>query len=431
MPPVARAAAPLAQVIPPLILGTATFNTQYHPSPDLNLSLPILARALDLGVAALDTSPYYGPSERILGAALRALAPERASLFLITKAGRVGPSSFDYSPAHVEHSVRRSLARLSTPYLDLVHCHDVEFVSPGEVLAAIRELRRLRDREGLLRYVGISGYPLPVLADLAELILAETGEAIDAVQSYSHFCVQNDALGAADLLDRFRRAGVSVVTNASMLSMGLLTTRGVDAGPQASWHPAPRPLRRKCTEIGAFARGNGEKLEDLSLRWAMGAWASRGASLGTSATMDVRASRAAAEANNTTRPRMGVSVMGVTNAAELDETWRAWNDVARVAEIQAKGADVELDAQDRVIVHRAENIRRIVENDMWPALGEWRNHSWDSPQPGFVNERREFGVLPEDFDEPVAETQQATEPSVLPHAIDEQPALKPALGAVA
>ncbi|KAL2759907.1 hypothetical protein ACRALDRAFT_2116077 [Sodiomyces alcalophilus JCM 7366] len=223
---------PLSAVIPPLVLGTATFNTQYHPSPDLDLSLPIVRHALARGIRAFDTSPYYGPSERLLGAALRTLShdpspealPPRDSLFLITKAGRIAPSTFDYSPSHIAHSVRRSCARLATPYLDLVYCHDVEFVPPADVVSAVRELRRLRDAENRIRYVGISGYPLPVLADLAALILRETGEPVDAVQSYSHFCLQNDRLAHDDILRRFRDAGVAVVTNASMLSMGLLTS---------------------------------------------------------------------------------------------------------------------------------------------------------------------------------------------------------------
>ncbi|KAM0276173.1 hypothetical protein ACHAQH_007025 [Verticillium albo-atrum] len=377
---------PLSSVIPPLILGTATFNIQYHPNPDFNnLSLPVLRAAFASKITAIDTSPYYGPSELLVGAALAALSPPRDSLFLITKAGRVGPSAFDYSPAHIRHSVHRSLARLHTPYLDLVHCHDVEFVSPAEVLAAVRELRALRS-QGLLRYVGISGYPPAVLASLAEMILRETGEPLDAVQSYSHLCIQNDTLASSGpLLDRLDRAGVSVVTNASMLSMGLLTTRGADAGPQASWHPAPPALRTACRDIGPLAVAEGSSLEKVALHWAMSTWARKGARFGTTA-------------GATGGRRIGVSVMGVTNARELEETNRAWQDVLQAIDVAERPASADRTTEEEAAVARDDKVRRLVEERMWPALGEWRNYSWESPQAGFVNTRSEFGVLPTDLD---------------------------------
>jgi aryl-alcohol dehydrogenase-like predicted oxidoreductase len=128
--------------------------------------------------------------------------------------GRYGPGAtdFDYSPATIRRSVRRSLQRLHTQYLDVVYLHDVEFVAPcvapraegnhlsalgaeaaayglsperdGEegtgssigtgtvptagderVLEAVLELRALQ-AEGLIRQVGICGpsiLPFPPL----------------------------------------------------------------------------------------------------------------------------------------------------------------------------------------------------------------------------------------------------------------------------
>lgn len=46
----------------------------------------------------------------------------------MTKCGRYGPSSFDYSPAMIRETVKRSLTRLKTDYLDAVYLHDVEYV---------------------------------------------------------------------------------------------------------------------------------------------------------------------------------------------------------------------------------------------------------------------------------------------------------------
>lgn len=273
----------LHEVIPPLIMGTATFNTQYVSDPFSLPAASIVSRALDLGVTAFDTSPYYGPSETILGSALAHASVTarytRSSYFLVTKAGRIAGDEFDYSPAWIRYSVYRSLERLHTPYLDLVYTHDVEFVSPAEVLAAVRELRRLRDEEGVLRYVGISGYPVAVLAELAEMILRETGEPLDAVLSYGHLTIQNTTLRGA--VGRFADAGVDVVLNASMLGMGLLTTRGADAGPMASWHPSPDGLRRACQDLVPVAVEAGEKLEVVAIRWALDHWAAVGAAKGS------------------------------------------------------------------------------------------------------------------------------------------------------
>ena len=102
------------------------------------------------GIRAFDTSAYYGPSELVLGAALKTLAPEFpresyqlvrsmsktvASLLIVrngqlTKCGRYGGTKedFDYSPQTIRDSVKRSLARLNTTYLDVVYLHDIEFV---------------------------------------------------------------------------------------------------------------------------------------------------------------------------------------------------------------------------------------------------------------------------------------------------------------
>ncbi|KAI0465592.1 Aldo/keto reductase family-domain-containing protein [Xylaria cf. heliscus] len=375
----------LHEVIPPLVMGTATFNTQYVPDPFGLPAASIVSRALDLGVTAFDTSPYYGPSETILGDALAHSSVTsrytRSSYFLVTKAGRIAGDEFDYSPAWIRYSVYRSLERLHTPYLDLVYTHDVEFVSPAEVLAAVRELRRLRDDEGLLRYVGISGYPVAVLADLAEMILRETGEPLDAVLSYGHLTVQNTTLNGA--LDRFAKAGVDIVLNASMLGMGLLTTRGADAGPMSSWHPSPEGLRQACHNLVSVAVEAGEKLEVVAIRWALDHWAVSGAARGS------------ANSRLPAGTRVGVSVMGISNIAELEETCRVFKSV--MEGLDPESSDADLTALRQLSRERRAKIEAVVEK-MWAILGTWKDYSWASPGPGFVNTRKvaDRGVTPDD-----------------------------------
>ncbi|KND90807.1 D-arabinose 1-dehydrogenase [Tolypocladium ophioglossoides CBS 100239] len=359
---------PLSRVLPPLM-----------PYAD------IVRRALEHNVAAFDTSPYYGPSEALLGDALRTLVPPppRHGYFLITKAGRIAGSEFDYSPAWIRYSVCRSLERLGTQYLDLVYAHDAEFVSPAEVLAAVQELRRLRDR-GLVRYVGISGYPVEVLASLAEMVLQQTGEPLDAVLSYGHFCVQNSRLGRPDLLERLRAAGVECVLNASMLGMGLLTTRGVDNGPMASWHPAPPALRKACNDLASIASQRGERLEEVAIRWALENWARVGAPFGTVAYPSSVLADASADQDGLPA-RIGVSVMGVSAVEELEETWRLWKSVVGLASGARDGA-----------AQRKDKIAAIVRDQMWPSLGPWRDYAWESGGEAFTNLTTVKGAVPRD-----------------------------------
>ncbi|KAG8169321.1 hypothetical protein KVR01_000066 [Diaporthe batatas] len=444
---------PISSVLPPLILGTATFNTQYVQDPSQMPYKSIVSRALELGVNAFDTSPYYGPSEILLGDALHhATLPNSAnskiidsdsqkhprdSYMILTKAGRISGNTFDYSPEWIRYSVLRSLKRLHTPYLDLVYCHDVEFVSPAEVLAAVKELRRLRDEDGVIRYVGISGYPVDVLCDLAEMIYRETGEGVDAVMSYCHCSVQNHRLvegfmeeddddqysqpatnGSAvknlPPLVRFRNAGVSTVLNASMLGMGLLTTRGVDHGPQAAWHPSPPPLRKACADMAARATAEGERLERLSIRWALDTWARAAARAGLGISLKGKGKHESLSDSNS----IGGSVMGITTLAELEETWGVWlsvlaesvpdvkigegndnDDIAREASQDVVVANGDKDLQSASL-KRCDQVRSLVREKLWPLLGEWRNHSWPSglAEPGFVNERRpeDVGKVPLD-----------------------------------
>ncbi|KAK4153841.1 Aldo/keto reductase family-domain-containing protein [Chaetomidium leptoderma] len=437
---------PLHTVLPPLILGTATFNTQFVADPHSMPYRDIVARALALGVNAFDTSPYYGPSEILLGTALGALMKNptpsidaspspspvplsRSSFFLVTKAGRVGPTEFDYSPAWIRYSVLRSLQRLHTPYVDMVYLHDVEFVSPAEVLAAVRELRRLRDDEGgVVRYVGISGFPVGVLCSLAEMILAETGEPLDAVLSYGHFTVQNRRLGGLPPpppppageeeqpetppppppehggllppLARFKKAGVDVVLNASILGMGLLTSRGIPVHPPApgaagddgadktpslvaQWHPSPPGLRVACMKLAELAAAAGERLESVAIRWALAEWARLGAAAGLG--VDVSAPGLGPR-------RVGATVCGVSTIAELEETVADWRGV-----LSSLG-QVDGSNDDTYGLARQEKVVNLVQRDLWPALGSWLDHVWGSPGPEFVNTRRDCdrGVVPDD-----------------------------------
>lgn len=371
---------PLSTVLPPLICGTATFNNQYNADP---FSLPtnaIVQRALGSGVNAFDTSPYYGPSEEILGRALQ--QPQiltnhpRSSYYLITKCGRIGGSEFDYSPSWIKHSISRSLTRLYTSYLDVVYLHDVEFVSPPEVLEAINCLRELQ-AQGTIHYIGISGYPVPVLCSLAEMILRETGRPLDCVMSYANFTIQNHSLYTTGLA-RLRKAGVDCVPNASVLGMGLLRSSGVPDNGKEDWHPAPKELRSCVQKAARWVEERGERLEVVAIRWALERWALDG---------------------KVSSEPIGVSVMGVSNIGEFEETLRVWNSV--LDGIDIPGRQVTEAKKQWSLDRRAES--QELSEGIRKVLGEYCDYAWASPDEGYVNKRVVKGVIDEVAPLPKAE----------------------------
>jgi D-arabinose 1-dehydrogenase len=361
---------PLADVIPPLIFGTAVFNHQFNSDPFSLPSTTLVHHALSSGVSGFDTSPYYGPSEEILGAALIAPIAETKAPFprdqytILTKVGRIGADEFDYSPEWIRKSIARSLQRLHTDYLDVVYCHDVEFVTPAEALGAIKELRRIRDEDGSIKYVGISGFPVETLCDLAEMILRETGEPLDIVQSYGNYTVQNQTLKNKGV-QRFKAAGVDVVPNASILGMGLLRTQGVPTGSMGNWHPAPDGLRKVCQDAVRVCGAKNETLENVATRWSLEHWLVDGAEVGTASS-------------GVDGQKIGVSVIGVSNLVELEGALKVWQSLKDGVQ-----SGVE-EGRKTESLNRKRHIEEIVV-EIYEVLGKWRDFAWDSPGADFVN----------------------------------------------
>lgn len=367
---------------------------KYNVDPYALGPTPLVQKALAQGVHAFDTSPYYGPAEEILGAALDTDLVHnhypRDQYFILTKAGRIASDLFDYSAEAIRTSVQRSCKRLRTDYLDVVYCHDCEFVSPQEVLGAIRELRRIRDEEGTLNYVGISGYPVPVLCELAEMILRETGEPLDIVQSYANFTLQNTRL-LSEGLQRLVNAGVDVVTNASPLGMGLLRTNGPSVGAMGNWHPSPDELRQACIDAGRWADSKGEKLEIVAVRFALENWLREGANVGGLGSPLGESSSTYGHALSLPPGKLGVSVMGVSKMEELDETMRVWRSVLDGLADDLDAVPGTITPSDAVSDHewslwRRQNIRVLAKGIREVIGPRWVDYTWPSPEPGFIRQ---------------------------------------------
>jgi len=320
---------------------------------------------------------------------------------ILTKVGRIASEEFDYSKEWVQYSVRRSLERLHTDYLDLVYCHDVEFVSAAEVLEAVTELRRIRDQEGLIRYVGIAGYPIDVLGDMAEMILRETGEPLDAVQSYGHFSLQNQSLAGPRGLQRLHNAGVDVVPNASILGMGLLRRAGVPIGGLGDWHPAPSDVRAAIRRASNFCDDYGERLEVIAIRFALETWISAGAICGSKGDPASGVPWKHESIDDVGGSKLGVSVIGVSHASELEKTMLVWRSILDGLE---NGKETAVQAGRWYRAWEWSRNRRkavqILADGVREELGVWADFAWASPGEGFVNKRQNNKSVIEKSDAP-------------------------------
>src|SRR5258708_5669832 len=119
--------------IPVLSFGASSLGAEFR-QVDLTEALRSVRVALDLGMNFIDTSPYYGRgmSEVLLGIALRDVP--RDNYLLGTKLGRYAPNHFDFSARRVAESVDVSLERMKVEHLDIVLCHDIEFVDIRQII---------------------------------------------------------------------------------------------------------------------------------------------------------------------------------------------------------------------------------------------------------------------------------------------------------
>lgn len=257
--------------LPPLVMGGAGFSYQLHPDPASLPVLSIITKAFEMGLRTIDTSPYYEPSEELLGAALShpdlAARYSRGEYVLMTKVGRIGERQFDYSPDWIRKSVARSLQRFSTTYLDVVFCHDVEFVSTADAVEAVGTLFDIA-KTGAIKCIGISGYDIEALTAVAVQVRSKYGRTVDVVQNWAQLTLQNTKLEQRGFAE-FRQAGVKAVCSSSPLAVGLLRNGGVPLGALGDWHPAPQGLRAASRQAAEWVELQGETLASLALRFAI------------------------------------------------------------------------------------------------------------------------------------------------------------------
>ncbi|KAJ8492601.1 hypothetical protein OPV22_014322 [Ensete ventricosum] len=132
--------------------------------------------ALQLGINFFDTSPYYGGtvSETVLGNCLHELNVPREDIVVSTKCGRY-IDGFDFSAERVTRSIDESLARLKLDYVDILHCHDIEFGSLDQIVnETIPALQKIKEA-GKARFIGITGLPLGIFTYVLDRVPPDNG----------------------------------------------------------------------------------------------------------------------------------------------------------------------------------------------------------------------------------------------------------------
>lgn len=240
--------------LPVLSFGASSLGQEFRPV-DISEALDAVHAALDCGMYYIDTSPFYGRgmSEVLLGVALRDVP--RDSYVLSTKLGRYSKSHFDFSARRVAESVDISLERLGVEHIEIMLCHDIEFVDMQQIVDETLPALRKEQEKGKVRYIGISGYPMNIF----RFILDQTD--LDVVLSYNHYTLQNTMFG--DLVPYLKEKGVGIL-NAAPFSARLLTN-----APFPPWHKATEEVRSVCRQAAEYCQKQGTDIAQLALQFSV------------------------------------------------------------------------------------------------------------------------------------------------------------------
>ena len=241
--------------VPILSFGASSLGAEFR-SVTLDEAFGSVRVALDCGLNLIDTSPFYGRgmSEVLLGIALKGVP--RDSYLLCTKLGRYDLTHFDFSAKRVAESVDVSLHRLGTDHLDIVLCHDIEFVPMQQIVDETLPALRKIQQSGKVRYLGFSGYPMKIF----KFILEQT--RVDCVLSYNQFTLQNTRF-ADEVVPYLGDKAVGAM-NAGPCSARLLTN-----APLPAWLKEPESVKAAARTAAALCASRGVDLAKLALQFSL------------------------------------------------------------------------------------------------------------------------------------------------------------------
>jgi L-galactose dehydrogenase len=241
--------------VPSLAFGASSLGQEFR-TVSLDEAFRSVYVAIEGGIDLIDTSPFYGRgmSEVLLGLALRNLP--RHSYQLCTKLGRYDRHHFDFSGRRVIESVDVSLHRLGTDYLDIVLCHDIEFVPLSQIVdETLPALARLKSA-GKVRLIGFSGYPQKIFRSICDRF------EVDCVLNYNQYTLQNTRF-ATETLPYLVDRGIGAM-NAGPFSARLLTN-----APLPEWLKEPIEVRDAARKAADFCARQNVDIAKLALQFSL------------------------------------------------------------------------------------------------------------------------------------------------------------------
>ncbi|MCD0457997.1 aldo/keto reductase [Roseiconus lacunae] len=240
--------------LPILSFGASSLGAEFR-NVEMSEVFASVHAALELGMNLIDTSPYYGRgmSEVLLGVALKNVP--RDQYMLCTKLGRYDVQHFDFSAKRVAESIDVSLHRLGTDHLDIVLCHDIEFVPLAQIIEETIPAVKAAKQAGKVRAIGISGYPMKVFNEVA----SQTD--LDCVMSYNQYTLQNTRL-VDDVLPHLKPKGVGVM-NAGPFAARLLTNAELP-----SWHKDSTEVKQAARSAAELCQSRGVDIAKLALQFS-------------------------------------------------------------------------------------------------------------------------------------------------------------------
>jgi len=241
--------------LPILSFGASSLGQEFR-KVKLEDALESVRAALECGLNFIDTSPFYGRgmSEVLLGIALKDVS--RESYVLCSKLGRYDLAHFDFSARRVVESVDVSLHRLGTDHLDIVLCHDIEFVELSQIVEETLPALRKIQQQGKARFIGFSGYPQKIFRTICDQV------DVDCVLNYNQYTLQNTRF-AEETIPYLKAKGVGIM-NAGPFSARLLTNAALPG-----WLKEPEEVRAAARRAAEHCAKKGVDIAKLALQFGL------------------------------------------------------------------------------------------------------------------------------------------------------------------
>ena len=253
-------------------LGGAVLNNSSYAD-----GVATVKRALDLGVTYFDTSPGYckNLSQPIMG---EGLTGADGDIMVATKVGYFPTADGFRSPAAIKEQIKDNLRLLGRDSVDVLQVHEANWVGWWEDGVAdphanvditvehdwnnapVLEVLREAKKEGLCRYVGITGNRAPIMSHLLSQVDVDT-----FLLAYSYDPIIRNAEDSA--LDIVAKKGTTLILGAIFYGGRLVAVHPEWIADPPEWMDAE--LRSRFEKLYAVQRDCGISLVQLSVRFAM------------------------------------------------------------------------------------------------------------------------------------------------------------------